>query len=391
MKFELSKSNLEIFLLIIVYLIMWLPIQDISFIGYLDEIFTLVLLILLIFRLKINRENSIYIFSIIGFLLIGIVSTIKSEVPQSNIARLLDCFAFIKLPTVFLYFRYVYSNTKVNKVINILLFLSKIVVIVSSIFGIANLFLDFGMSYDYRYGLRSFKFFYNNPGTFVALMSVCFSIINLKKNRLSILFKILIVFNLLITLRSVAFGIVLLILLLPIIIKKGLKLYQILLTIPFIVFAGYSAISNYFIEQVTPRSILLKYGILVAKRFFPFGSGFATYGSNAARDYYSTLYYEFGFNKVWGLSPQAGHILNDNFWPMIIAQFGLLGLSFYLVFIFAILKPLFNKKLRKNSIVSGIILLSFLIISSLGANVVTGVLGVLIIIPYSLIINEKEV
>lgn len=76
---------------------------------------------------------------------------------------------------------------------------------------------------------------------------------------------------------------------------------------------------------------------------------------------------------------------------MIIAQFGLLGLSFYLVFIFAILKPLFNKKLRKNSIVSGIILLSFLIISSLGANVVTGVLGVLIIIPYSLIINEKEV
>ncbi len=90
------------------------------------------------------------------------------------------------------------------------------------------------------------------------------------------------------------------------------------------------------------------------------------------------------------MSPQFGHILNDNFWPMIVAQFGVIGLTFYMVFLGAMTKDLFSRNMNKDWVISGTTLISFLLLSSMGANVITGVLGVLIIIPYTLILKKSE-
>lgn len=389
MKIVLSKSNFVIFLLILIYLIMWLPMQDVPVVSSMDEILAFILLPLLVLKLKVNRENRIFIYSILIFLLVGLVSSILSDVTQPMLAKILDFISFIKLPIVFLYFRYIFSDSYARKFISSLLSLSKLLVSISFVFAIANLFIDFGMSYDFRYGLRSFEFFYHNPGTFVALMTVCFAIINLE-SRKNFVYKLLIIINLLLTLRTVAFGIVVLILFLPYLLMNQLKIRSILLILPMIVIAGYGAIENYFIGQVTPRSLLLKNSLIVAQRYFPMGAGFGTYGSNAAKVYYSPLYYEFNFNYVWGLSPQFGHILNDNFWPMIVAQFGVIGLTFYMVFLGAMTKDLFSRNMNKDWVISGTTLISFLLLSSMGANVITGVLGVLIIIPYTLILKKSE-
>ena len=161
MKIVLSKSNFVIFLLILIYLIMWLPMQDVPVVSSMDEILAFILLPLLVLKLKVNRENRIFIYSILIFLLVGLVSSILSDVTQLMLAKILDFISFIKLPIVFLYFRYIFSDSYARKFISSLLSLSKLLVSISFVFAIANLFIDFGMSYDFRYGLRSFEFFYH--------------------------------------------------------------------------------------------------------------------------------------------------------------------------------------------------------------------------------------
>lgn len=73
---------------------------------------------------------------------------------------------------------------------------------------------------------------------------------------------------------------------------------------------------------------------------FPAGAGFGRFGSAVARSTYSPLYYELGYQNVWGLGPdeENGQFLTDTFWPAIIGETGLVGTLFFtilLVMIFA--------------------------------------------------------
>ena len=153
--------------------------------------------------------------------------------------------------------------------------------------------------------------------------------------------------------------------------------------IPSIIFVGNGAISTYFGDLETPRKLLFQGGIKVFQKFFPLGAGFASYGSNAAYMYYSPLYFQFGFHHIWGLNLEYGNIANDNFWPMIFAQFGFIGSIFYILMMMAIMKDLFIKSMYKNQVVSLSLIIGYLLISSVGANIITGVLGVSMICVYA--------
>ena len=85
-------------------------------------------------------------------------------------------------------------------------------------------------------------------------------------------------------------------------------------------------INLYFVNASGARASLARYGFVTMLRFFSLGSGFATFGTDAAVTYYSTLYYEYGFDKVWGLSPAYPLFTHDNYWPAVMAQFGVVGL-----------------------------------------------------------------
>ena len=72
-------------------------------------------------------------------------------------------------------------------------------------------------------------------------------------------------------------------------------------------------------------------GTIIFSDFIPFGSGLASFGTNAAGKYYSPLYYEYGLNDVWGLSPLNPMFVADAFYPTL-AQYGIVGVFFFIWF-----------------------------------------------------------
>ncbi|MCM3652937.1 hypothetical protein [Metabacillus litoralis] len=75
----------------------------------------------------------------------------------------------------------------------------------------------------------------------------------------------------------------------------------------------------------------------IAKRYFPFGSGLGTFGSNAARKNYSELCYEYGFSKIWGLAPWYDRFLTNSYWAMMIGEFGFIAAILNLFAMFLLL------------------------------------------------------
>lgn len=70
---------------------------------------------------------------------------------------------------------------------------------------------------------------------------------------------------------------------------------------------------------------------IIFSDYIPFGSGLASFGTNAAARYYSPLYYEYHLDNIWGLYPENPMFVADAFYPAL-AQYGLVGVFFFLWF-----------------------------------------------------------
>lgn len=127
-------------------------------------------------------------------------------------------------------------------------------------------------------------------------------------------------------------------------------------------------INTYLTNTSSPRYLLYKYSIVTANSYFPFGSGFGTYGSDMAAKHYSSLYINYGFEGLWGMSSNDGRFLLDNYWPMIIGQFGYFGFFAVICIILLLFKKINNIKTNsflKAMLISSIIYLS---IHSIGSS-----------------------
>ena len=80
----------------------------------------------------------------------------------------------------------------------------------------------------------------------------------------------------------------------------------------------------------TPRDVLQSTALQIAREYFPFGTGFATFATAFSVTPYSPVYYIYHIDAVWGLSPTYYAFITDTFWPMLLAETGVLGLGFYI-------------------------------------------------------------
>lgn len=103
-------------------------------------------------------------------------------------------------------------------------------------------------------------------------------------------------------------------------------------------YVSFEKFSAYFITGVDnglARGILYNTSFQIFGDFFPFGSGFGSFASEAAARYYSPIYYKYGIDTIFGLSPEdyatSNNFLSDTFYP-VLAEFGVLGLGLYLWF-----------------------------------------------------------
>lgn len=217
---------------------------------------------------------------------------------------------------------------------------AKILLVVMTVLGIGNLFFDFGMGSEARFGIRaSFTFVFDHP-TYLVFCAAGLTAFLMKDRERNMPFIVMGMFVVLLSLRSkgFAFAGVCLLLLLTFGKSNRLSAVHIALGLAVVALIGMDQYINYYQSAGSARGELARQAIAVANDYFPFGTGFATYGSavTAQIDNYSPLYYMYGLSIVWGLAPGAASFLSDTFWPTVLAQFGYFGLIAFAALLIAL-------------------------------------------------------
>lgn len=217
------------------------------------------------------------------------------------------------------------------------------IVLIAMLLYFANFFINFGMFSEVRVGIPSYKFIYNGPAIFsnVLYLAIPLLIMYIRyegNSRKNILLLVGFLFLWILTLRTRAFLFVIIFLFMfwwIVLKRKTLKINFITVSMGIGVFilVCLDQIRFYIGEDGTARAALLLGGVQTMVDYFPFGAGFSTFGTDAAAKYYSPLYEDYGFNSIYGLSPEEYTFASDSFWPAIIGEFGAVGLLLYIILI----------------------------------------------------------
>ena len=406
-----KKTILPLFLLIFLH-ISELIMDKIHIFYYCDELYSVLFAGIIVFTLfnskkkrNLKKIKKILLMCFI-MLIIGIFSNLRYGMQPNIIAVLLDIVANFKFPLCLIGYYLIIDKDIAKDIIKFFHPLSKAFIIISFLCSIISIFLDIGMRGQFRFGIWGYEFLYSYAHIFsmVLLFNLIIVAICIKDEKKFIIYLVMTLIQLVLTTKGTSIVAAAVIPFVMMLIKKNNKL-KIKNFIPMGIIGvllGNYQIKTYFMNQNTPRALILKYSIENIKKFFPFGSGFASYGSDMANKYYSNLYKFYGFNRIWGMH-EGSLFLNDNYWPMIIGQFGIIGLAccIYMLYIFFSV----IQECNLNNKVKAIVLSCFIymLIASLGTTIFTTSatillgLGMLVAITYSVednnikeIVNIKE-
>lgn len=232
-------------------------------------------------------------------------------------------------------------------------------------------FLDMGGGF--RYGISSFKFIFYHPEVVNLFTLGLIAILLIDKpngHRIMILLGLLVMC---LTLRSKAMGFSAAVLIILLTMSKGrITPAQLFIGLIFAVFVASDQFSNYYESGASARSLLTEDGFAVAQDYFPLGSGFATFGAAVTdtEGNYSPLYYQFGYNNVWGLAPGYTFFISDTFWPTVVAQLGFLGAVCYIAAVSMIIKLIYSRYKEYGRNATIIIVLLYLVICTTATSAI---------------------
>lgn len=244
--------------------------------------------------------------------------------------------------------------------------------------------------------LPFFVFFTDSPAPFAAVIGVMYLLfltdLNSSKYKICRIMCVIILFF---TQSGMAYGILLLGIFWGIIkLRKPLKWYSISLIILFTIAIEWNDISGYLLSGTSARSILFRDSFVTLKRFFPFGSGFSTYGGTIAGHKYAKLYIDYNFNNVWGLSSvidPANNFLFDTYYPQVFAQLGAVGTIAFIgifVYCFKAFNNLKGCQFMRAPLLYGI--LSILIMNT-GQGTFGGGYGMLIMMAIAVVFRMSDI
>ena len=111
---------------------------------------------------------------------------------------------------------------------------------------------------------------------------------------------------------------------------------------------GYDSFTGYYLEaNFSPRQLMTQDSVILANKFFPYGTGFGSYASSMAAQHYSKLYLKLGYDRIKGSGLQEGKygsFLSDTFWPIVIAQTGWIGLISFCLAILSMIIYILNAR-----------------------------------------------
>ncbi len=381
---KISKAD-RYFLLILLFMFQPAIERIIGPFKYYDELFVLFFFILFIKEGEISKKNNTTLLIYLCLTIVGLIGNVSAGAGQVAKAVFQDFLSNAKL----IFFAVAVSKVKINdnqknKLADRLAFTIRFLFVLMLFLAIISQFINIGMTENIRYGFKSFQFIFYNPAglnTYFYLYMIIHSITLYKNGKLrprSDLFTIIGVLSWFTTLRSraIAFGIIYLVIYFYIVhLKKDNKVfkfrwYQVLIAAMGAALLSWDAIEKYFFSNDrAARYQLSRISFLIAKNHFPFGTGFGTFGTEASRAYYSSVYYDYGLSSIWGLNPEHTSFITDQYWFAILGQFGFLGLFLMIILIYRIYKDIWSfAKVNKNSQLAALTLFFTSMFASLTAG-----------------------
>lgn len=351
--------------------------------NYLDEVTSLLILATTLVTLFSRARNGEFgsrgiIVALMFFfsaLIIGVASNITSGVDVRGSAILIDIFTFCKLPLAVMCCA-IMPNAKGrhSALWKLLVLEAQVLIAVMAMCAVINI-LSYGHMLDmgagFRYGISSFRFIFYHPevvNIFVVGLVAILLIDKPNGHRFFIILALLIMYA---TLRTKAMGFALAAGIILLTARKGkITVWHVLFALIAAIFIASDQLSNYYENGDSARSMLTSAGTWVANNFAPFGSGFATFGSavTASVENYSPLYYLFGFDSYFGLSPLNPHFVSDTFWPTVAAQLGYIGAVCYALAIIMIFKLAYDRFEEKKRGIVVVVVVIYLAISTTASS-----------------------
>lgn len=415
MDLKINKADLS-FILIANLIIFQNPImQFIPIAKYIDEVLTLFYAWVIVLNFSKFKRDWIRLFIILLIItILGIVGNFTSGISRSITIIALDILYFSKLFICAVgancYFK---RRILSEKSIGILAKELSLLIWIGVVCYICSYFANINMTYGVRYGIKCFKYIYSSPGMLsqYCILFFLIFIIDLSRGvtRKRVFRIILCSLFWVSTGRTRSIAIIASFIMLSIImnnkifsaqlpLKKKLRtlfnpIYVIGLLIT-IAFIGWDQVQHYFgAESTAARSLLLKSGFQIMHDYFPFGTGFATFGTEMAAQNYSPLYYLYGINSHWALV-EGGSELTDCFWPAVAAEFGIIGLIMMIFLIFLLFKMMvITARYDKYCLLACIIFILYLLICSTGTSIFTAYTTtcfIVIFIGLTSIFNDKR-
>lgn len=347
---------------------------------YLDEIFALIVVVYCFVKYyrKELSQNDAYIWLLMVLLFIeGVISNVVSGLLDNWIWIIIDIISIFKVILAYLWARNIECDG--DMVIQVLASLGRLITYIMFVCLIISQFTDIGMSYKARYGITSFKFVFNHAGNyskfFYFLLPLLVADLRYGFRDYKKIAIVLACICWLFTLRSRAFSFVGLFVVFAALYFSGnnkklkIKWYYIVLICLVALYFSWDKMVFYFTTTTQARALLLRYSFVTLAEYFPLGSGFGTYGSDIAATHYSELYTAYGFDNIYGMGKTNTIYMNDNYWPMILGQFGVIGTLLVIGILWFIHKEIYSSlKYNKHLAFASTCAMLFLLISSVASK-----------------------
>lgn len=372
-KFKHDMTCIELLALITFNLLLFQPIIEIILppFSYYDEILAVSSLLSLFFSMamrksRFTREMKIALCLLFAIVVIGLFGNFLSGIVSDTFFILVDILACSKFFIIYFALKSILGNT--SYFVSYMARESKVLLVLMLACLVINQFVDIGMTYEMRYGLKAFQFVFIHPTHMVTLSLACMAFIysdasNGWKKYIGIALVLMAM-----SLRSRWVALALVIVLIIIFVKKGST------RAPFVVI-GVGSVSAFLVGQAqmsvyygsaseSARGHLMTTALSVFQNFFPLGAGFASFGSGVTKTIYSPLYYQYGLQNVYGLAPNNPSYLTDTFWPVVLAQFGFLGLIIWLLLLIMLVVDFYRLGIASGMLVLSLTMIAAILIST---------------------------
>lgn len=387
-----NRANISyIAFLIFLYIVIFvdLIIKYIPILGYWDEFIAALALPIWIIKeskkvIKIKKGSyNIWVFA---FALCGLLGTAIYKYQPIISATIPDVIVCIKFWLAIYVGRRAFQKIDIDeygrKIAGHIKFIISVFVALFLLDRVFNIFYG-----DIRYGFKSTWLFYGIHSYFAGICVFLLAILTMVKGKTKRywFYAVILLMLMTSTMRSKAFGGVLLFVILYMITYKMNKEINIK-SIVFLVMAcltiGWSQIQVYFLStEERARAVLLKTSLDILKDYFPIGAGYATFASHFSGKVYSPLYTIYGINNVYGLNVQNPAFVSDCFWPMMFAQFGIIGTVCFIVALFYLFKKIQSLKvIDRNNYLAALFIFFYLCVVSLAESAFVHTLSV----PYGI-------